>query len=202
MKSRGMMVASWLRLVRSLRWICGKSAQGQLVRKARRAVGAKCISSRAPGGSTRPAAVASGLEPMAPERVRDARLSLRRILDCHPSAARIWPSIVLVDRAMGQSAGEGIDRLSPQVLHDAVVVLHRLLDEFCEFGIIVLLERMDRILRVVHGAPSSAMARWNAVRPAEIQVLEATITEFMEIDREWDEHLLVEQEAASRNQAS
>jgi len=50
--------------------------------------------------SARPVAGADTLAPMSPERVRDARQSLRRVLDCHPAAPAIWPSIALVDRAM------------------------------------------------------------------------------------------------------
>lgn len=196
---------TWLHRLKTLRWLTGEPVESMPARATGPAAASvSAIRKPVRGASVvaKPGPEACGIAPMAPDRVRDARLSLRRILDCHPAAPRIWPSIVLVDRAMGRYAGEGIDRLSPQVLHDAVIVLNRLMDEFCEFGLIVLLERIDCILRVVHGTPSSAVARWNAVRPAEIQVLEATITEFMEIDREWDQHLLVEQEAAPRKQAS
>ena len=148
--------------------------------------------------SARPVGGADTLAPMSPERVRDARQSLRRVLDCHPAAPAIWPSIALVDRAMRGNGGAGIERLSPPVLQDAARVLNRLMDELCEQGIVVLLERIDRVLRVVHGHAGAADMRWQAVRPAEIQVLESTITEFMEIDRDWDDRLLAEQELSRR----
>jgi len=133
---------------------------------------------------TNPAA--SLLAPMDPLRVRDARQSLRRILDCHPAAPAIWPSIALVDRSMERHGGIGLERLSAQVLQDAARVLNRLLDDFCEHGIVVLLERIDRVMRAIHGCALQADAQWQAVRPAEVQVLESTITEFMEIERAWE----------------
>jgi hypothetical protein len=143
------------------------------------------------------AANSSMLVPMDPERLSHACLSLRRILECHPAAPTIWPSIALVDRAVGTHGGSGIERLQPKVLQDAGRVLNRLMDELCEHGVVVLLERIDHVLRVVHGITMPAETRWQAVRPAEIQVLESTITEFMEIDRAWDEQLLAE-DAESR----
>jgi hypothetical protein len=151
--------------------------------------------------SARPVAGAEALAPMSVERVRDARQSLRRILDCHPAAPAIWPSIALVDRAMRGRGGAGIERLSPLVLQDAARVLNRLMDELCEQGIVVLLERIDRVLRVVHGCAGIADMRWQAVRPAEIQVLESTITEFMEINQGWDDRLLAEQGLVRRDAA-
>jgi hypothetical protein len=135
---------------------------------------------------------------MEPDRVRDARLSLRRVLDCHPAAPAIWPSIALVDRSMRKHGAIGIERLSPQVLQDAARVLNRLMDELCEHGIVVLLERIDRVLRVVHGCAIPAGMQWQAVRPDEVQVLESTITEFMEIDRAWAQQQTLDEGSACR----
>lgn len=138
------------------------------------------------------------LAPMDPDRLRDARHSLRRILDCHPAAPAIWPSIALVERSMRRHGGIGIERLSSQVLQDAARVLNRLMDELCEHGIVVLLERIDRVLRIVHGCAIPADVAWQAVRPAEIQVLESTITEFMEIERAWEAQQAADEERAPR----
>ncbi|HEY9024657.1 MAG TPA: hypothetical protein VIP05_10165, partial [Burkholderiaceae bacterium] len=141
---------------------------------------------------------ASLLAPMDPARIRDARQSLRRILDCHPAAPAIWPSIALVDRSMERHGGVGLERLSAQVLQDAGRVLNRLVDDLCEHGVIVLLERIDRVMRVVHGCALQADARWQAVRPAEVQVLESTITEFMEIERAWESRRTADEDAERR----
>ena len=135
---------------------------------------------------------------MDPARIRDARQSLRRILDCHPAAPAIWPSIALVDRSMERHGGVGLERLSAQVLQDAGRLLNRLVDDLCEHGVIVLLERIDRVMRVVHGCALQADARWQAVRPAEVQVLESTITEFMEIERAWESRQTADEDAERR----
>ncbi|MBW8758125.1 MAG: hypothetical protein JF586_11005 [Burkholderiales bacterium] len=133
---------------------------------------------------------------MAADRLREARQSMRRILDCHPAAPAIWPSIALVDRSLARHGAIGIERLSPQVLQDAARVLSRLMDELCEHGIVVLLERIERVLRVVHGCAIAAETPWQAVRPAEVQVLESTITEFMAIERAWEERQTAEVDGA------
>jgi len=142
------------------------------------------------------APAAEPLAPMDPDRLREARRSMRRILDCHPAAPAIWPSIALVDRSLSRHGAGGVERLSPQVLQDAARVLNRLMDELCEHGIVVLLERIDRALRVVHGCATATDMPWQAVQPAEVQVLESTITEFMAIERAWDERQAAEQGGA------
>lgn len=149
-----------------------------------------------PSATRSQAAPGVPLAPMDPDRLREARQSMRRILDCHPAAPAIWPSIALVDRSLSRHGASGIERLSPQVLQDAARVLNRLMDELCEHGIVVLLERIDRVLRVVHGCEIAADMPWQAVRPAEVQVLESTITEFMAIERAWDERQAAEQDGA------
>ena len=191
-----------LERLRMLRTSLAAIARGRDRAPATPVVEAKRLASARPPARPEPAGAAKALTPMNRDQVRDARQSLRRILDCHPAAAVVWPSIAVVDRAMGKYAGAGIDRLPPKVLHDAVNVLNRLMNELSDLGIIVLLERMERVLRVRHGCPSGGETRWRAVRPAEVQVLEATITQFMEIDRQWDEVLLAEQVGMAANAAS
>jgi hypothetical protein len=71
----------------------------------------------------------------------------------------------------------GVDRMSPQVLQDAATMLDRLADDRCESGVVALRERMASVLGI---APE---------RPSGPQVQEASFTDFMEIDREWEQRL-------------
>jgi len=99
---------------------------------------------------------------------------------------------------MERHGGIGLERLSAEVLQDAGQVLNRLLDELCEHGIVVLLERIDRVMRVVHGRALQTDVHWQAVRPAEVQVLESTITEFMEIERAWESRQMADEDGELR----
>jgi hypothetical protein len=133
----------------------------------------------------------AALPPLDPDRLLDARGALRRILDQHPATRAIWPSLAVMDRAMGKHGSAGIDRLSEAVLRDAATVLDRLTDDWCESGVIVLRDRIERVLRSVHGCAPDHEARRQPERVAETQVREASFTEFMEIDREWEETLRI-----------
>ena len=195
------------RLPRSWRRL--RDRLGRLVGHVKTKAGVRARTTAAPAATTvaatrrgyspatrSPAVPAEPLAPMDADRLREARRSMRRILDCHAAAPAIWPSIALVDRSLSRHGATGIERLSPQVLQDAARVLNRLMDELCEHGIVVLLERIDRVLRVVHGSAIAVDMPWQAVRPAEVQVLESTITEFMAIERAWDERQAAEQDGA------
>jgi hypothetical protein len=127
--------------------------------------------------------------PMGPDRLTDTRQALRRLLDRHVATRTVWPSLALIERAMGRHGWAGLDRMSPQVLHDAATVLDELADERCDSGVIVLRARIATLLDVVFDDPSIARPRHKARRPAETQVREGSYTEFMEIDREWEQQL-------------
>ena len=126
---------------------------------------------------------------MASDLLTDVRNGLRRLLDGHVATRDLWPSLVLVERAMGKHGWAGIDRMSPHVLHDAAKVLDRLTDDRCDSAIVVLRERMATALGIEPQRPFIAQSRHEAERATETQVREASLTEFMEIDREWDGHL-------------
>ena len=127
--------------------------------------------------------------PRGADRLTDTRNDLRRLLDRHVATRTVWPSLALIERAMGRHGWAGIDRMSPQVLHDAATVLDELMDERCDSGVIVLRARIATLLDVVFDDPSIARPRHKARRPAETQVREGSYTEFMEIDREWEQQL-------------
>ena len=90
---------------------------------------------------------------------------------------------------MGRHGWAGIDRMSPQVLHDAATMLDRLTDDRGDPGIVVLRERMAAVLGIE--PDRLAIAQWISAAECavEIQVREASLTEFMEIDREWEQSL-------------
>jgi hypothetical protein len=119
----------------------------------------------------------------------DARNGLRRLLDGHVATRVVWPSLALVERAMGRHGWAGIDRMSRQVLHDAATMLDRLTDDRDDSGIVMLRERMAAVLG--NEPDRLATAQWTPTAECaiEIQVREASLTEFMEIDREWEQSL-------------
>lgn len=126
---------------------------------------------------------------MGRERLANARNDLRRLLDRHVATRTVWPSLALIERAMGRHGWAGLDRMSPQVLHDAGTVLDELADDRCDSGVIVLRARIATLLDVVFDDPSIARPRHEVRQPAETQVREGSFTEFMEIDREWEQQL-------------
>ncbi len=142
-----------------------------------------------PGSTSEGAAVRDALPPMDPNQAIAARHGLRQILDQHPATRKIWPSLALTERAMAKRGGAGIERLSKVVLMDAATVLDRLMDDWTDFGVVVLRERMEQVLRTVHGCPPTPEVRRQEEPRIEIQVREGSFTDFMALDREWEEQL-------------
>ncbi len=116
----------------------------------------------------------------------DARSGLRRLLDGHVATRVVWPSLVLVERAMGRHGWAGVDCMSPQVLHDAATMLDRMTGDSRESGIVMLRERMAAALGIKSDRMLTVQRHCTAERVVETQVCEASLTEFMEIDREWE----------------
>lgn len=133
--------------------------------------------------------------PMDVDEVLDVRADLNALLGQHPSARRIWPSLALAEKAMDKHGGAGVDHLAFAVLCDAAQLLHRLVDDWCVPGLLILRERVELVLLVSYGhAPTyPAATRSDGVAT---QVRECSFTEFMEIDREWDDRFRVDTGAA------
>jgi hypothetical protein len=144
-------------------------------------------SAAAPGA---PPATANGV-PAAIDthRLADARKGLRRLLDHHVATRTLWPSLALIERAIGRHGWPGIDRMSPRVLHDAAVLLDELTDERCDPGVIALRARMATLLDGIEDRPSMPRPRCTAHGRGVTQVREGSFTEFMEIDREWEQQV-------------
>lgn len=175
--------SGWLQALRGLRRRRAERARG----------GPAYVASGA--GAQAPGPVSASVEgpgvraPRGADRLTDTRNALRRLLDRHVATRTVWPSLALIERAMGRHGWAGIDRMSPQVLHDAATVLDELTDERCDSGVIVLRARIATLLDVVFDDPSIARPRPKVQQPGETQVREGSFTEFMEIDREWEQQL-------------
>lgn len=176
-------LSGWLRALRGLRLRRTERARGGS------AYVASSAGPQAPGPVSASVAGPGVLAPRSADRLTDTRNALRRLLDRHVATRTVWPSLALIERAMGRHGWAGVDRMSPQVLHDAAAVLDELTDERCDPGVIVLRARIATLLDVVFDDPSIARPRHKARQPAETQVREGSFTEFMEIDREWEQQL-------------
>jgi len=181
-------VSGWLKALRGLRRWPADRRRGGLEWHGTPNAGTSTPGGPRPSGSA-PAGGPGALAPVGSDRLGDARKGLTRLLDGHGAARAVWPSLALVERALGKHGWAGIDRMSPQVLHDAATVLDRLTVDGCEPGVVVLRERMSATLRIVPDRQFSAERRRQAERSTETQVHEGSFTEFMQIDREWDQHL-------------
>jgi hypothetical protein len=180
--------SGWLQVLRGLpRWRTNRS-RGKL--DGRVAAGAGALAPVPPPQSgSAPAGGRDALAPTGADRLADAHDGLRRLLDRHVATRAVWPSVALVERAMGKHGWAGVDNMSAQVLRDAAMVLARLTGSRCESGVFLLRERIAGVLSIEPGRPSMAQPLREPACPAETQVLEASFTEFMEIDREWEQNL-------------
>ena len=181
-------LSGWLQALRALRHRRTSGVRGRL--------GAPVVAGVATRAATLPSPRGSAPEdgpgvpiPMGQARLADASDGLRRLLDRHVATRAVWPSLALVERAMARHGWAGVDRMSPQVLHDASRVLDELTDERCESGVIVLRARMAALLDALDDDPSVPRPRYKARRPVVTQVREGSFTEFMEIDREWEQQV-------------
>lgn len=141
---------------------------------------AQVLASREIGSPSLPAIHAADLA--------NARIDLTAILDRHPAARALWPSLAVMERGLNKHGGSSFARMSAAVLRDAAKVLGRLVDDWCEPGIVALYEHVLLVLRTVHGeVPAYVAVR--AERPFEAQVQDGSMTDFMTIDRLWDQRL-------------
>jgi len=176
-------LSGWLRALHGLRPRWASRFRGRL--------DAHVAAAATPLSRSEPAAAEQADVPvlMSRQRLASTRDGLRRLLDRHVATRTVWPSLALIGRAMGKHGWAGVDRMSPQVLHDAAAVLDELADERCDSGVIVLRARIATLLDVVFDDPSIAPPRHGRWQPVETQVREGSFTEFMEIDREWERRL-------------
>lgn len=104
---------------------------------------------------------------------------LAEVLDSHPSARSVFPSLVLVERALGRRRGPALERLPDTVREDALELLDRLDGTGTRHGLALLRARLGGRDTAPQPLPAG---------PA-VQVQEASLTVFMEADREWEQQL-------------
>jgi len=169
-------VRHWLRRIRGL-LVRGLSPwrRGGGVRVAPQAPAGRA--DRRPASARRPRVTI--VPPMPPFEVRAARTDLGDVLDQVPAARRVFPSLALLERALGTHGGEGIQRVEACVLRHAAQSLDQLGDDWYTPGLVVLRRRLELILRRRHGDVPSHRAPLGLPPPGFVD----TLTEFMDIDR-------------------
>lgn len=111
------------------------------------------------------------------------RGDLADMLDFHPTTRSVFPSLVLVERALGRRKGRALDRLPGEVLTNASVLLARLAGDWSAEGLCLLQARL-KLLRAGQPEPDDA-----ANGGGSPQVEEGSLSMFMELDREWEQQL-------------
>jgi hypothetical protein len=131
---------------------------------------------------TPPRVPREAVPPMPAFQVRAARTDLAAILDAVPAARRVFPSLALLERALGTPGGDGIHRVEACVLRHAAQSLDQLGDDWFSPGLVVLRRRVELILRRRHGDAPTHSAQQSSPSPRHSDFMD-TPTEFMDIDR-------------------
>jgi hypothetical protein len=135
--------------------------------------------SRAPAHA-RPEAQAGLPEPSAAD-LACMHGDLADMLDFHPTARLVFPSLVQVERALGRRNGQALHHLPAEVLEDASKLLARLVGDWSSDGLSMLRARLH-LLQAVSGDEAA-----QAGETPEVD--EGSLSLFMELDREWDRQL-------------
>lgn len=128
-------------------------------------------------------ALSSLLPPSSSARMRSARLELVGLLNAWPGGRRMQPSLALIERALGQRGGTGLDQVSPCVLRHAAISLDVLDPLRMGPGLVELRRRIGLLLRRVHGGESPSSA--DPLQPlasSSGRAFEDSLTEFVELD--------------------
>lgn len=104
---------------------------------------------------------------------------LADVLDRHPQTRAVMPALTLVERALRQPDGSGIERLAPEVLIDAARHLDRLLDNTCGSALELLSEHLRLALDTLSWPDTDA--------DSGVQIAESSMTMFVQAEQEWDE---------------
>jgi len=128
-------------------------------------------------------ALSTLLPPSSSARMRSARLELAGLLDAWPGGRRMQPSLALIERALHQGGGAGIDRISPCVLRHAAASLDILDPLRLGPGLVELRRRIGLLLRRIHGGESPSSPGPVAQRASDgCRTFEDSLTEFIELD--------------------
>ncbi|MBW8831997.1 MAG: hypothetical protein JF606_21785 [Burkholderiales bacterium] len=113
--------------------------------------------------------------------------ALTAILDRHAKARSVLPSLALLERALRKPDGRGLECLPFDALNDAHTQLRRLMGESPSQPMLDLLGSIDDVIRRVYpGCRADVRAKSSL---AQIQIEEASLSAFVELERQW-EHAL------------
>jgi len=123
------------------------------------------------------------LPPMPGRQVIAALLDLRAHLDRAPAARRIWPSLALLERALGADGFDGIHRVDACVLRHAAQSLDMVGDQYFSPGLVVLRRRIELVLRRKHRDEPTHWARTPGLAGARRRMGACdTLTEYVDLD--------------------
>jgi len=134
----------------------------------------------------------TGLPEPSDSELARMRADLADLLGFHPAARSVFPSLVLVERALGRRKARALDRLPGEVLMDASTLLARLAGDWSSDGVSMLCARLNRLL----AANTEPEGRANG--DSGVRVEEGSLAVFMELDRAWEQQLHRPQEGGQR----
>ena len=185
-KPRGTRPAWLARRLCGLRRLLGRCVQVKRVDKRLQLVfDAEAL---LPTGSSRAVAreraeARTGLPEPSDSELARMRSDLADLLGFHPAARSVFPSLVLVERALGRRKARALERLPGEVLIDASTLLARLAGDWSSDGVSMLRARLSRLLAARVEPEGAANAG------GSVQVEEGSLSAFMELDREWEQQL-------------
>jgi hypothetical protein len=124
------------------------------------------------------------LPPMPGYQVIAAQVDLRALLNRAPAARRVWPSLALLERVLGNGGFEGIHRVDACVLRHAAQSLDLMADHLFSPGLVMLRRRIELVLRRKHRDQPTHWAR--IACPSGVRrsaAADDTLTDYIDLDR-------------------
>lgn len=159
--------------IRPLRWL--KSLLKGRLRLERRGINVHVRFDPAHIPETEMPAVSPG------QQLRESHAALRALLDRHPDARRTLRHLVYLEEMIARNGSRVWKKVPSQVLHKAHRQLELLVRERQHPAIVTLHERLGEVLAARTGFGA-------LTRPQELHVMEASHSEFDELERHWTDH--------------
>jgi len=124
------------------------------------------------------------LPPMPGHQVIAAQVDLRALLNRAPAARRVWPSLALLERVLGNGGFEGIHGVDACVLRHAAQSLDLMADHLFSPGLVMLRRRIELVLRRKHRDQPTHWARMSSPPVAGRRLnADDTLTDYIDLDR-------------------